>query len=146
MEKALILKSIFVFMFFWSISLLFLWFRPRIDLFWKIIASLILIFYFWFFFDELKNGYFAFLNEWYLSLITFIKEFLLLIFFNLFLFWPICLIVIFYKADDIGAERLLKFLCILTLCIWIIFVIYIFYDKGIDKFLYEKLRKMIPGS
>ena len=50
------------------------------------------------------------------------------------------------QADEMGAERLLKIMCLLTLVLWVIFVAYVYYDKGIDKFLYENLRKMIPDA
>lgn len=54
--------------------------------------------------------------------------------------------MIFYQADDIGAERLLKFLCVLTLVLWIIFIMYSFFSSGIDKYFYENFKKMIPGA
>jgi hypothetical protein len=146
MEKPLLIKSVFMFFNLWTIGIIFLWFRRSIEIFWKIIATLLLGFYFWFFYEELMSGYMHFTADWYTMVITFLTELLTITFTNLFFLWPVVLIVIFYKADDIGAERLLKFMCILTLVLWIIFVLYIFYNKGINKFLYENLREMIPGA
>lgn len=146
MEKAIIIKSIFLFICLWGFSLVFLWFRPRIEPFWKIIATLIYLFYIWFFFTEINAGYNAFMADWYNTLIHFLKEILSLVFVNLFFFWPVSLILIFYKANDMGAEKLLKFLCILTLILWIFFLIYVFYNKGIDSFLFQKLKEMVPGA
>jgi cytosine/uracil/thiamine/allantoin permease len=125
---------------------MFLWFRPRLELFWKIVATLIFIFYVWFFWDELSRGYNAFQAAWFDVTMHFLKELLSLVFVNLFLFWPIALLLIFYKADEVGAERLLKFMCVLTIVLWIIFVIYAYYHRGIDVFLFEKLKKMVPGA
>jgi len=76
--------------------------------------------------------------------IAFVKEFSGLLFANMFFLWPLALIIIFYKADDVGAERLLKFMCIFTLLVWIVFTLYSFYSKQIDTFLFETLRQMIP--
>ena len=130
----------------WGLAILFLWFRPRVEIFWKIIATLILVFYVWFFWKELNEGYTSFIQNWYAITIDFIKEIIVLVFVNLFFLWPLALIIIFYKADEIGAEKLLKFMCIVTLVLWIIFVLYVYYDQGIDKFLYEKLKKVIPET
>ena len=146
MGKPLLLKSIFMFINIWFIGIIFLWFRRRIELFWKIVATLILAFYVWFFYNELALGYNSFITEWYTLLVDFSKELLSIVFINLFLFWPLVLIIIFYKADEIGAEKLLKFMCIVTIILWIIFVIYILFNKGIDEFLYDNLKKMIPHA
>jgi hypothetical protein len=146
MEKAILIKSIFMFISIWGFTVMFLWFRPKIELFWKIAATLIFIFYVWFFFNEISTGYSAFTAGWYNMTMNFIKELLSLVFVNLFVFWPIALIIIFYKANDMGAEKLLKFMCVLTIVLWIIFLIYVYYSKGIDEFLYNKLRDMVPGA
>ena len=144
MDKPLLIKSVLMFISLWAIGILFLWFRRNIEIFWKIVATLILAFYVWFFYEELYSGYLSFSNDWYNSTITFLKELVAIIFTNLFFLWPLALIIIFYKADDIKAENLLKFMCVFTLILWIIFVIYIFHNKGVDTFLYENLKKMIP--
>ena len=146
MNKVLLIKSIFMFITLWGLSIIFLWFRRRIEIFWKIIATLIFIFYIWFFYEEIYTGYSSLKLGWYTVIIDFIKEMISLTFISLFFFWPLTLIIIFYKADDIGAEKLLKFISILTLIIWILCVIYVFYTKGIDEFLYEHLKKMIPNA
>ncbi len=146
MEKPLLVKSLFMFLGIWGICLITLWSRRSIEIFWKIIATLIFIFYAWFFYEEILVGYNSFLAGWYGMVIDFSKELVAIAFANLFLFWPLALIVIFYKADDIGAEKLLKFMCIITLVLWIIFVIYVFYNKGIDEFLYDNLKNMIPHA
>ncbi len=146
MKETLIIKSLFIFISLWSLGIVLLWFRPRIELFWKIIATLILGFYVWFFLDEIIKGFDTFSADWYVSSVHFLKELITLVFVNMFFFWPLCLVLIFYKADDMGAEKLLKFLCIFTLVLWVIFVIYFFYNAGIDRFLFENLRKMIPNA
>ena len=142
----LVIKSIFLFFSLWGISMLLLWFRPRVEIFWKIVATLILAFYVWFFFPELKAGFFSFKGSWYVSILDFLREVLTIIFTGLFIIWPAALIRIFYKADDVGAEKLLKFLCLLTLVLWVMFIIYFFFSTGIDKFFYENLRKMVPHA
>ncbi|MDY6967298.1 MAG: hypothetical protein SVR08_01400 [Spirochaetota bacterium] len=144
MGNILLIKSILIFIILWGASLLLLFFRGRIEYFWKIIASLIYIFYIWFFFDEISSGFLSLQSGWYPVVIGFLKELLSLSFINMFFFWPLALIIIFYKADEIGAENLLKFMCILTLVLWIIFVIYVYFNKGINEFLFEQLRNMIP--
>ncbi|GEM_PF-206210 len=146
MEKALLVKSIFFFIALWGLATAFLWFRPRIEFFWKIVATLIFGFYVWFFWKEINSGYASFAGDWYPVTIDFLKELTALAFVNLFFFWPLALVIVFYKADEMGAERLLKMMCLLTLLLWVVFVGYVYYDKGIDKFLYENLRKMIPDA
>jgi hypothetical protein len=144
MEKALILKSVAIFVLLWGIAAIFLWFRPKIEIFWKIVASILFIFYVWFFYEEIIRGFSAIRADWYPVVITFLKELLVLVFVNLFFLWPVVLVVVFYKADDIGAERLLKFMCVFTVVVWIVLVAYAFYDKKIDTFLYDKLKSSIP--
>lgn len=142
----LMIKSVFIFFIFWGLAMLLLWFRPKIEIFWKIIATLIYAFHVWFFFNELKSGLIAFQNDWYVSILDFIKDFILIIFASIFIIWPVSILIIFYKANDIGAEKLLKFLCILTLLLWIIFIIFFFFNEGIYTFFYEYLKKMVPGA
>ena len=144
MGKALLIKSVFLFIALWGLSIVFLWFRPRIELFWKIIATLIFVFYVWFFFEEISRGYNSLLDDWYIVTIDFVRELIALVFVNLFFLWPLSLILIFYKSNEVGAERMLRFMCLLTLILWVIFVVYVYYNKGIDDFLYEKLKEMIP--
>jgi len=127
MNETIIIKSLFFFMCIWTLSLVFLWFRSKIDLFWKITATLIFLFYCWFFFDDIAKGIDHLREGWYVFLLDFFKELISLIFINLFFLWPLALIMIFFKADDIGSEKLLRFMCVLTLALWIIFVVY-FYD------------------
>ncbi len=145
-QETLLIKSVFFFSVLWGLAIILLWFRPRIEIFWKLIATLIFAFNIWFFFDAIKEGFNGFMAGWYLALLVFLKESLLVAFINTFFLWPIVLIIIFYKADDMGAEKLLKFMSLLTLVLWILFVIYFYFNTGIDKFLYENLHKMIPGG
>lgn len=142
----LMIKSVFIFFIFWGLAMLLLWFRPKIEIFWKIIATLIFAFHVWFFLSELKSGLIAFQNDWYVSILDFIKDFISIIFASMFIIWPLSILVIFYKANDIGAEKLLKFLCILTLLLWITFIIFFFFNEGIYTFFYEYLKKMVPGA
>jgi len=60
--------------------------------------------------------------------------------------WPVTLIIIFYKASDIGSEKLLRFLCLLTIILWIAFIIYSFFSPGVENFFYETLKGMIPKA
>jgi hypothetical protein len=133
-------------MVFWGIGILMLWFRARIELIWKIIATVILAFYFWFFWDEISVGYASFSEGWYGFVLNFLRELSALIFINLFFIWPVALIIIFYKADTVGGEKLLKFLCVLTLVLWVVFIVYFFFSKGIDEFLLQNLKKMVPHA
>ena len=144
MEKALIIKSISIFIFVWGVAVTFLWFRPRIEIFWKMIATALFLFYVWFFYDEVYKGFTAIQADWYPVILSFFRELLVLVFVNLFFLWPVLLFVIFYKADDMGAELLLKFMCVFTVVVWIGFVVYVLYDKKIDVYLYEKIRSFIP--
>ncbi len=146
MNEALIIKSVFLFIVLWGIGIVMLWFRQRIELVWKIIATVILVFYIWFFFDEINSGYNSFTAEWYGFLLNFLKEILSLVFVNLFFIWPLALVLIFYKSDAIGAEKLLKFLCVLTLVLWMIFIVYFFFSKGIDEFMIKNFKEMVPGA
>ena len=146
MKDIIIIRSIFLFMCVWGITCLLVWFRPRIELFWKIVATAIFAFYLWFFWDEILRDFSAFKITWYTSFLTFGKDLLTLVFANFFMFWPLTLIVVFYKADDIGAEKVLKFICLLTLVLWLVFVVYFYFDKGINTFFNATLKKMIPHA
>lgn len=145
-NDVLMLKSIFLFFTVWGITVIMLWFRPRIELFWKLIATLIFIFYVWFFFSEVSSGFYSFKAGWYISIIDFFKELLIIVFAGMFIIWPLALVIIFYKAGDIGAEKMLRFLCLLTIVLWIVFIVYFFFSNGIEKFFYENLRQMIPKA
>lgn len=146
MIDGLLIKSVFLFIIFWGIGVGMLWFRPRIEIVWKIIATVIFLFYIWFFFDEISSGYAAFSAGWYNFVVNFLKELISLVFVNLFFIWPVALIIIFYKADAIGAEKLLRFLCVLTLAIWIVFIVYDFFNRGVDDFLIHTFKEMVPGA
>jgi hypothetical protein len=145
-NNVLILKSIFLFFSIWGIAILLLWIRPKIELFWKLVATLIFIFYFWFFFNELSLSFTSFKAGWYISIIEFFREILIIIFAGMLIIWPATLIIIFYKANDIGSEKLLRFICMLTIILWIAFIIYSFFSPGIENFFYDTLKKMIPKA
>ncbi len=146
MDKPIIIKSIFMFVCLWGIGIMLLWFRRNIEMFWKIVATLILGFYIWFFFEEISRGYAAFMaaEGWQKVTINFLKELTAIIYSTLFFLWPLSLIIIFYKSSEAGAQRLLKFMCIVTLTIWIIYVIYAYYDKGLNDFIEKNLKQVIP--
>lgn len=146
MTDGLLIKSVFLFIIFWGIGVAMLWFRPRIEIVWKIIATVIFFFYIWFFFDEFSSGYAAFSSGWYAFILNFLKELVSLVFVNLFFIWPLSLVIIFYKADAIGAEKLLRFLCVLTLVLWVVFILYFFFSRGIDDFLIKNMKEMVPGA
>lgn len=144
MDNNIILNSIFIFIFLWGVSIVFLWFRPHIEMFWKIIATLIFFLFLFFFRYEIVKGYSEFTSDWYTSLITFLRELMLLVFYNFFMFWPLTLIIIFYKADDEAAGRLLKFICIFTLLLSSLIMGYVYFHEGVDRFIYEKLINVVP--
>jgi hypothetical protein len=146
MKEVMIIKSLFVFIIFWGAGIVLLWFRPRIEIIWKAAATLLFALTTWFFYEEIKEGYSYFTSGWYTYILLFVKELLVLVFVNMFFFWPLALVIIFYKADDMGAERLLKFLCILTVVLWILFIVYSIFDRGIDAFFLESLKGMVPGA
>lgn len=144
MESIIILQSLHIFILIWAISAVLLLFRPRISLVWKVAALLLLLFYIWFFKEEIYKAIVLLKTDWFTSLVTFLKEFLFLLFYLLFIFWPLALVVVFYHSDDIGAERLLRFMVILTLVVWVCIISYVFLKKGIDQFIYQKLIKLVP--
>ncbi len=146
MKDVIIIKSIFLFASIWGLSLFLMWFRPRIEIFWKISATVLYAFYGWFFYSEIVNGFREFMSSWYLSFLAFFKELFILVFVNLFFLWPVALVLVYFKADEIGAEKLLRFMCLLTIALWIIFVLYYYFSSGIDSFLLEKLKEMVPGA
>ena len=144
-SNVIILKSsIFMFCSIWGFAILLLWIRPRVELFWKIVATIIFIFYIWFFFNELTLSFSSLKADWYIAIIEFFKEVLIIIFSGMFIIWPIILIVIFYKANDIGSEKLLRFICVLTIVLWVAFIIYSFFSSGVENFFYGTLKNMIP--
>ena len=145
-KDVLIIKSVFLFMVIWGLALVLAWFRSRIEWIWKILATLIFCFYIWFFWGEITAAFLALKANWYLSLLEFFKELFTIVFTNLFFLWPLALIIVFFKVDEIGAENLLKFMCILSLALWIIFVVYYYLHVGIDKFFFESLRGLLPGT
>ena len=146
MNEAVIIKSLLLFMFLWAGSLIAVWLRSKIDLFWKLTASLIFIFYCWFFFDDIQKGFSLFKAGWFIFVLDFFKELISLVFVNLFFLWPLTLGVIFIKADDIGSDKLLRFMCVLTLVLWVLFVIYFYFSSGIETFFYKNLKQMVPFS
>jgi hypothetical protein len=145
-DNILILKSVFLFFSIWGVTILLLWIRPKIELFWKLVATLIFIFYVWFFFDLLSRSFDLFKAEWYISIIEFLKEILIIVFAGMLIIWPVTLIIIFYKANDIGSEKLLRFICLLTIISWIAFIIYSFFSPGIENFFYDTLKNMVPKA
>jgi hypothetical protein len=146
MDKPFLIKSVFMFICIWGIGIMLLWFRRSIEIFWKIVATLILCFYIWFFFEEISAGYHTFITAtgWYNLLLNFLTELTAVVFANLFFLWPAALVVVFYKADEIKASRLLKFMCILTIGLWIVFLIFAFSKNGLDDFIMKNLKQMFP--
>jgi hypothetical protein len=146
MERFLIKNSIFVFMFLWAVGIFFVWFRPKIEIFWKFVATMLFAFHVLLFQDELLKSYNIFSNAWYPTLIKFLSDLLGLLYFQLFVFWPVSLVFVFYKKDEIGAEKLLKFMSVFTLILVAATLTLVLYDKGVDKFLHDKVHKMVPGK
>jgi len=145
-NNIIMLKSVFLIFSIWGITILLLWFRPRIELFWKLVATIIFIFYVWFFFNELSLSFSSFKADWYIATIDFFKEILIVIFSGIFIIWPVILTIIFYKANDMGSEKLLRFICVLTIVLWIVFIIYFFFSSGVENFFYGTLNTMVPKS
>ena len=126
-----------------------LWFRKNIEIFWKILATLILGFYVWFFFKEISQGYTAFMTSpgWQKVTINFLTELSAIVFTSLFYLWPLSLIIIFYKSDSTRAMRLLKFMCVLTLILWILFIFYGYINnKELNQFIDKNIRQMFPKA
>jgi len=144
MEKLFIIKSQFWFLGFWTLATILIWFRPRIELLWKITATLLLGFNIFFFYEEVYKQAMSFSKTWYVSLLGFLNEIKTLLFINQYFFWPIVLIVAFYKADDMGAERLIKYMCIFSIVVWIIFIVFYYFDTGINSFIYENIKELLP--
>ncbi|MFW6364843.1 MAG: hypothetical protein ACOC2H_00050 [Spirochaetota bacterium] len=144
MESIIILKTVFIFILLWGLAAAFLVFRPRVSFVWKMAAFLLFFFYVWFFREEILSGYRAFVEDWYGTLIVFAKEIVFLVFYLLFVFWPVSLIIIFYKADDIGAENLLKFMVIFTLVVWILIAVFVFHRQGADSLLRTRIPAFLP--
>lgn len=146
MARLILMKYAHIFLGIWGICVIALWLRQSMEMFWKVLATCIFVFYGWFFFREVSAGYSAFQSGWYSHVVEFIVEFVAMVFASLFFFWPIALFIIFYKADDIGAEKLLKFMCIFTLVVWVACVFYVFSDKGVENFLYNNLKKLFSDA
>ena len=144
MEKSIIFNSIFMFISFWGITVFFIWFRPRVEFFWKIVVTLIFLFYLWFFWKEIFSGYLAFKASWYVVFISFLKELLILLFYCSFIFWPIALVKAFYSSSDVSSERLIRVMCVFSLILWVVVSIYIYNNKNIDNFFFKKLLDSIP--
>jgi cytosine/uracil/thiamine/allantoin permease len=64
----------------------------------------------------------------------------------MFIIWPVTLIIIFYKANDIGSEKLLRFICLLTIILWVAFIIYFFFSLRVEDFFYDTLKTMVPKA
>lgn len=144
METNIFLKTIPFFIFIWGLAAAFLIFRPRIPVLWKIAAFLLYLFYIWVFKSDIEQFLIMVGQNWYITTILFLKESLYLTFYLLIIFWPISLFVIFYKSDDFGADRLLKFMIFFTIIFWIIVAVYSYNKRGIDNLLYNKLTELFP--
>lgn len=146
MDAARLIQSTLFFMVLWGFGILLLWFRPRLEPVWKLLATILFGLYVWFFWQDIVTGYEVLAQDWYGTVVTFITELFVLVFINLFFLWPLVLVIIFYKADDIGAEKLLKFMVLFTLALWVIFIIYHYFHQGIDDIIFNRLREFIPGA
>ncbi|MDA3899470.1 MAG: hypothetical protein PF637_03010 [Spirochaetes bacterium] len=144
METNIFLKTIPFFTIIWGISVAFLIFRPRIPIIWKMAAILLFLFYISVFRSDIEAFFVLARDNWYQTLILFFKETLYLLFYMMFIFWPLSLIIIFYKYDDFAAERLLKFMVFFTIAFWIGIAIYSYNKKGIDDILYNKVIELFP--
>ena len=141
MNEVISINSIFMYMCLWFIGLMMILSRPRVEIVWKIISCFIFALFIFLLFDEFKSGYNRFISGWYIYSLQFFKEFIMYLFSSLFFLWPLCLVIVFYKSDAIGSEKILKFMCLLTLVLLIISLIYAYYSKGIDKFLIDNIKK-----
>lgn len=146
MDDSVVLKSVFFFMCIWAIALLLLWFRRGIGPLWKITATAAFVFYCVFFQNEIAAGLQSIKQNWYVSFLDFVRGLFRTVFTDMFFLWPVALFTVFVKADDIGSEKLLRFMFILSIFLWICFLLYFNFDASIDNFFYETLRDMIPGA
>lgn len=141
MNEVVSINSIFMYMCFWFIGLIMVLSRPRVEVVWKIIACVIFGLFVFLLFDEFKSGYNRFISGWYIYSLQFIKELIMYLFSSLFFLWPLALVIVFYKVDALGSEKILKFMCLFTLVLLIITLIYAYFSKGIDEFLIDNLKK-----
>lgn len=144
MDESIVIRSVFIFMCLWTLSLLFVWFRSGISIIWKTASTAVFGFYCWFFRSEILSGFRNFCSTWYISLLDFFSEFTDLIFCSLFFLWPLSLFLCFIKADDIGSEKLMKFMCIFTAVLWLLFLVRFNFGDELRNFFYVTLREMVP--
>ncbi len=71
--KELLTKSVFFYSILWGIGILLLWFRPRIEIFWKVIGTVIFLLTFLFFKDEFLIGLQNLNAGWYVAVRSFLK-------------------------------------------------------------------------
>jgi hypothetical protein len=145
MSELLTINAVFVYMCLWALGLVMMWLRGRIELGWKLIASAIFLFYIILLNKELQTGYERFMADAYIQTMHFLKEFVMYLFSSIFFLWPLSLIVVFYKSSDYGSEKLLKFMCVLTLVLLVIGVIYAYHSHDIDTFLFKNFRKLFDS-
>ena len=141
MNEVISINTIFLYMCFWFIGLIMMLSRPRVEVVWKIIACVIFALFIFILFDEFKLGLNRFISGWYIYSLQFFKELLMYLFSSLFFLWPLALTIVFYKADALGSEKILKFMCLLTLVLLLISLIYAYNSKGIDRFLIHHIKK-----
>lgn len=128
----------------WASALLLLWFRRGIGLIWKAGASVVFAFYCFFFGNEITAGLESLKADWYVSALDFFRGLMRTVFADMFFLWPLALFTVFAKADDIGSEKLIRFMITATAALWAGFLIYFRFSGSIDGFFYDKLKSLLP--
>lgn len=143
MSEIFSLNAIFFFVCIWGCCLGLVWFRPRLEARWKIFATVLFLIMIYLVFSQLSNAWHQFTLGWHVYILQFLRELMMYLFSSLLFLWPLALVLIFYKADAMAAERLLVFMCIFTVVLFVMAVAYTYYSKGIDSFLLENLRELM---
>jgi len=144
MESITIFKSAPIFLFIWGAAIALLMFRPYLSGVWKIIPLLLFLFYLWFFQQEFMSTYAALRANFVMTIIAFLKDLLVVLFYILFLLWPVGIVFAFYSADEVTSEFIIKFLVALTLVVWLAMTVYIVTSNKLDNELLKKLFSLFP--
>lgn len=144
MESITIFNSAPILMFVWGAAIVLILFRPYLSIVWKIVPLLLFCFYIWFFHHEFISMYTALKTSFAATMIAFLKDFLVISFYLLFVVWPIGLVIAFYSAEEMNAEFIIKFLVAITLCVWFAMTVYILFSNRLDSELIKKIFSMFP--
>jgi len=144
MESITIFKSAPIFLFLWGAAIALLLFRPYLSAVWKLLPLLLFLFYLWFFHQEFLSTYTALKVNFAATIIAFLKDLLIALFYILFLLWPVGIVFAFYSADEVTSEFIIKFLIALTLVVWLAMTVSIITGNKLDNELLKKLFSIFP--